>query len=42
VTDPVPWHGRFVFYRSDGTERYVVLQLDPGAAATYDWGIVTF
>ncbi|HEY6912047.1 MAG TPA: PKD domain-containing protein [Myxococcales bacterium] len=36
------WHGRFVFYRSDGSERYVVLQLDPGAGVVQDFGVVTF
>jgi len=37
-----PWNGRFVFYRSDGSERYVVLQLDPAASALQDFGMVTF
>ena len=36
------WSGRFVFYRSDGTERYVILQLDPAAGALHDFGVVTF
>lgn len=36
------WYGRFVFYRSDGSERYVVLQLDPLAGALHDFGIVTY
>ncbi|HEX4385401.1 MAG TPA: PKD domain-containing protein [Myxococcales bacterium] len=36
------WSGRFVFYRSDGSERYIVLQLDPAAGATQDFGVVTF
>jgi hypothetical protein len=39
---PFHWFGRFVFYRSDGTERYVVMQLDPAAAAVQDFGIVTY
>ena len=38
---PYHWYGRFVFYRSDGSERYVVMQLDPAAAAVQDFGIVT-
>jgi hypothetical protein len=36
------WNGRFVFYRSDGTERYVVLQLEPAAGVVQDFGVVTF
>ena len=36
------WSGRFVFYRSDGTERYVVLQLDPLAGATQDFGVAVY
>ena len=36
------WNGRFVFYRSDGSERYVVLQLDPAAGVLQDFGMVTF
>jgi hypothetical protein len=36
------WSGRFVFYRSDGSERYIVLQLDPAAGAVNDFGVVTF
>jgi chitinase len=36
------WSGRFVFYRSDGSERYVVLQLDPAAAVVQDFGVVIF
>jgi len=36
------WNGRFAFYRSDGSERYVVLQLDPAAAALQDFGVVVF
>jgi hypothetical protein len=39
---PRPWYGRFVFYRSDGSERYVVMQLDQAAAALQDFGIVTY
>ena len=39
---PVQWFGRCVFYKSDGTERYVVLQLDPTAGALQDFGLVTF
>jgi hypothetical protein len=26
---PTPWRGRYVFYRSDGVERYVVMPLEP-------------
>jgi chitinase len=36
------WNGRFVFYRSDGTERYIMLQLDPAAGVAQDFGVVTF
>lgn len=36
------WNGRFVFYRSDGSERYVLLQLDPTAGALQEFGIATF
>ncbi|HET9753210.1 MAG TPA: hypothetical protein VFP52_09615, partial [Myxococcales bacterium] len=36
------WSGRFVFYRSDGSERYVVLQLDPAAAVLQDFGVAIF
>lgn len=36
------WSGRFVFYRSDGTERYVVLQLDPAAGSLRDFGVVIY
>jgi chitinase len=39
---PRQWYGRFVFYRSDGSERYVVLQLDPAAGAAHDFGVVTY
>jgi chitinase len=38
---PTPWRGRYVFYRSDGTERYVVMQLDAGVPAGA-FGIATF
>ena len=37
-----PWSGRFVFYRSDGTERYVIMQLDSGAGQIQDFGIATY
>jgi chitinase len=36
------WQGRFVFYRSDGSERYVVMQLEPAAGALLDFGMVIF
>ncbi|BDG01479.1 PKD domain-containing protein [Anaeromyxobacter oryzae] len=36
------WSGRFVFYRADGSERYVILQLPPAAGALDDFGIATF
>jgi hypothetical protein len=36
------WQGRFVFYRSDGSERYVLMQLDPTAGALQDFGFVIF
>lgn len=36
------WQGRFVFYRSDGSERYVLMQLDPAAGALQDFGFVVF
>jgi chitinase len=36
------WGGRFVFYRADGSARYVLLQLDPAAGALDDFGWVTF
>jgi chitinase len=39
---PYHWYGRFVFYRSDGSERYVVMQLDQAAAAVQDFGIATY
>jgi hypothetical protein len=38
----VRWLGRFVFYRSDGSERYVLMQLDPAAGALQDFGYVVF
>ncbi len=37
-----PWSGRFVFYRSDGTERYVIMQLDSNAGQAQDFGIATY
>ena len=36
------WQGRLVFYRSDGSERYVMLQVDPTSGAAPDFGFVTF
>jgi chitinase len=36
------WRGRYVFYRSDGTERYVIAQLDPASSALLDFGLATF
>jgi hypothetical protein len=36
------WGGRFVFYRSDGSARYVLMQLDPTSGALQDFGWVTF
>jgi hypothetical protein len=37
------WQGRFVFYRSDGTERYVLLQLvDQQTGVASDYGFVIF
>jgi hypothetical protein len=37
------WQGRFVFYRSDGTERYVLVQLvDQMSGTASDYGFVTF
>ncbi|HET7788293.1 MAG TPA: hypothetical protein VFL36_20135 [Myxococcales bacterium] len=41
-TGSFKWSGRFVFYRSDGSERYVVLQLDPAAAVLQDFGVAIF
>jgi len=41
-TSSFRWQGRFVFYRSDGLERYVLMQLDPAAGALQDFGLVTF
>jgi len=37
-----PWLGRYVFYRSDGTERYVLLQVDPTSGAAPDFGFAIF
>jgi len=34
------WNGRYVFYRSDGSERYVLMQLDPPSSQQF--GIATF
>jgi chitinase len=39
---PYRWAGRFVFYRADGSVRYVLLQLDPAAGLLQDFGWVTF
>ena len=36
------WRGRYVFYRSDGTERYVIAQLDPASSTLLDFGLATF
>ncbi|MCA1827405.1 MAG: PKD domain-containing protein [Myxococcales bacterium] len=37
------WQGRFVFYRSDGSERYVLLQLvDQTTSVGSDYGFVIF
>jgi hypothetical protein len=36
------WGGRFVFYRSDGSARYVLMQLDPTSGVLQDYGWVTF
>jgi hypothetical protein len=38
----LPWRGRYVFYRSDGTERYVVMQLDSSVSGQQAFGIATF
>jgi chitinase len=37
-----PWAGRFVFYRADGSERYVILQLPGAVGALQDFGIAIF
>jgi hypothetical protein len=37
-----PWSGRFVFYRADGSERYVILQLAAAAGVLQDFGVATF
>jgi chitinase len=36
------WGGRFVFYRSDGSARYVLLQFDPASGVLQDFGWVTY
>jgi hypothetical protein len=36
------WGGRYVFYRSDGSARYVLLQLDPASGVLQDFGWVTY
>jgi hypothetical protein len=35
-------HGRFVFYNSNGTKSFVVLQADAGSGMLYDYGVVTY
>lgn len=35
-------HGRFVFYNSDGTKYFVVLQADGSAGMLYDYGVVAY
>ncbi len=35
-------HGRFVFYNSDGTQHYVIVQADPSSALLLDYGVVSF
>jgi hypothetical protein len=37
-----PSHGRFVFVRSDQAHYYVVMQADPSAGLTDDYGVVTY
>ncbi|HYF00666.1 MAG TPA: fibronectin type III domain-containing protein [Planctomycetota bacterium] len=34
--------GRFVFWRSDGSRCYVLVQADPAASLALDWGLVTY
>lgn len=35
-------HGRFVFWRSDATKRYAIVQGDPGTAAASWFGVVAY
>ena len=35
-------HGRFVFYNSDASKTFVVLQADSTSGAIYDYGVVTY
>ena len=35
-------HGRFIFYNRDGSQYYVVIQADPAAGLTDDFGIVVY
>lgn len=35
-------HGRFVFYNSNGTKSYVVLQAEPGSGMLYDYGVIAY
>jgi hypothetical protein len=35
-------HGRFVFYNSNGTKSFVVLQADASSGMLYDYGVVTY
>ena len=39
---PYRWAGRYVFYRSDGTARFELLQLDPMAGVVDDFGWTEF
>jgi hypothetical protein len=40
--DSFPGRGRFVFWRSDGTRCYVVLQADAASGLAQDWGVVAY
>ncbi len=41
-TSAFPGHGRYVFYNSDGTKSFVVLQADATSGMLYDYGVVIY